>query len=287
MAATEDERWSGAVDAALAGIVDGSGADIAFGARLAADGRSLVMTRFHGARTDALHGLAVHSGTGLGGKALVLDRPVAVEDYVRARSISHEYDRPVAREGLHSILAVPLRGADRVTGVLYAALRQRLPMGDRMLRQAVAAARAAERRMAAGRDGWAGTAWPEGVRDPYTAAPPEVVRGPGAAALPEVRAELGRIIPRVGDADVRRDLEALRDRIAARPSIERGRPVLSVRECEALGLVAAGLSNAQTADRMGLTVGTVKAYLRSVMRKLDCHNRVAAVNAARAFGYPL
>ncbi|GAB2505360.1 LuxR C-terminal-related transcriptional regulator [Nocardiopsis aegyptia] len=276
MAATEDE-WNGAVDSALARIVDESGADIAFGARLAADGRSLVMTRFRGARTAALRDLAVHSGTGLGGKALVLDRPVAVDDYVRARSISHEYDRPVAREGLHSILAVPLRGADRVTGVLYAALRQRLPVGERMLRQAVAVAREAERRMAAGRGGWARTAWPENAG------------GPGAAALPEVRAELGRIIPRVGDADVRRELEALWDRIGARPGAEAGpgRPALSVRECETLGHVAAGLSNAQTADRMGLTVGTVKAYLRSVMRKLDCHNRVAAVNAARALGYPL
>ncbi|MFE3456494.1 LuxR C-terminal-related transcriptional regulator [Nocardiopsis aegyptia] len=276
MAATEDE-WNGAVDSALARIVDESGADIAFGARLAADGRSLVMTRFRGARTTALRDLAVHSGTGLGGKALVLDRPVAVDDYVRARSISHEYDRPVAREGLHSILAVPLRGSDRVTGVLYAALRQRLPVGERMLRQAVAVAREAERRMAAGRGGWVRAAWPENAG------------GPGTAALPEVRAELGRIIPRVGDADVRRELEALWDRIGARPGAEagQGRPALSVRECEALGHVAAGLSNAQTADRMGLTVGTVKAYLRSVMRKLDCHNRVAAVNAARALGYPL
>jgi DNA-binding CsgD family transcriptional regulator len=283
MAATEEERWSGAVDAALDRIVDESGADIAFGARLAADGRGLVMTRFRGARTTALRGLAVHSGTGLGGKALVLDRPVAVDDYVRARSISHEYDGPVAREGLHSILAVPLRGADRVTGVLYAALRRRLPIGERMLRRAVAVAREAEGRLAAGAapTALARTAWPGPSGAPGV--PPVL----GGAALPEVCAELARIIPRVGDADVRRDLEDLRDRIAARPAPDGDRPALSAREREVLGHVAAGLSNAEAAERMGLAVGTVKAYLRSVTRKLDCRNRVAAVNAARSLGYPL
>lgn len=61
-------------------------------------------------------------------------------------------------------------------------------------------------------------------------------------------------------------------------------PALSPREIEALQHVAAGSTNAEIATRLGLTVGTVKAYLHSAMRKLDTRNRARAVIAARAAG---
>jgi hypothetical protein len=48
--------------------------------------------------------------------------------------------------------------------------------------------------------------------------------------------------------------------------------------------VARGGSNLDIAGELGLRPDTVKAYLRSGMRKLDVHNRTAAVHVARARG---
>jgi DNA-binding CsgD family transcriptional regulator len=60
--------------------------------------------------------------------------------------------------------------------------------------------------------------------------------------------------------------------------------VLAPREVEALGHVAVGLTNGEVAAAMGLSTETVRAYLRSAMRRLDVHNRTAAVHAARQLG---
>ena len=107
------------------------------------------------------------------------------------------------------------------------------------------------------------------------------------AWLPDISVELGLIIEQVENPDIRAGLEAIRDRLAAPRPDHAGLSVLSERELQALRYAALGLSNAEIAERMGLVAGTVKAYLRSVMRKLDSHNRMAAVNTARALGYPL
>lgn len=261
--ATSDERWTEAVDHGLAKIVDLSGMDIAFGARVVSNGQRLVIGRVRGARTTTLHDLVVHSGTGLGGKALVLRRPVTVTDYVQARGISHQYDAPVASEGIHSIVAVPLLVAGRVVGVLYAALRRRLAIGERIQRLAMGIAHETEQRLVG----------------PATATGRDV-------PVPDVCVELASITARVDDPAIRAELDAIRERLARRPGLA-GPTLLSDRELEALRAAASGMSNAQIAQRMGLTPGTVKAYLSSVMRKLNCHNRMTAVNVARALGYRL
>jgi len=268
MATTSDEAWAEAVDYALTKMVDASGMDVAFGARVASGGRRLVISRVRGAQTTALQDLVVHRGTGLGGKALVLKQPVTVTDYVRAKGISHHYDHAVTLEGIHSIVAVPLRVSGSVTGVLYAALRQRLGIGERVQRLVASIAREGEQRLAS-------RLWPgsSGKRE--------------NAWLPDISVELGLIIEQVENPDIRAGLEAIRDRLAAPRPDHAGLSVLSERELQALRYAALGLSNAEIAERMGLVAGTVKAYLRSVMRKLDSHNRMAAVNTARALGYPL
>lgn len=273
MVAAPDRAWAEAVDGALARLVEVSGVDVAFGARVMPGGRTLVIDRLRGARTSALQGLVVRSGAGLGGKAMVLGRPVTVSDYLRAREISHQYDAPVSREGLHAILAVPVVSAGKVSGVLYAGLRQRLEMGERMQRLAVGLAADVRRRLA------------------EPAAPPPPPAFPVDARLRDACRDLGAIIDRIDDPLLRADLEAVRHRLAAgagpAPAAPASAVALSRREREALGHAARGLATAEIAEAMGLSPGTVKAYLRSVLRKLGCRNRMEAVNAARGLGYPL
>lgn len=179
MPTTSDQRWPRAIDLALEKVVDVSGLDLAFGAQVRPDGRHLTIARFRGARTTALQDLVVHRGTGLGGKALAFRRPVAVADYVHAKGISHEYDIPVSREGMHSILAVPVLVSGRVTGVIDGALRQRLPIGDRTQQTAMAIARETGQSL--------------------TDNAPPVEQAHGGMTLSEVYAELSSILARTSD----------------------------------------------------------------------------------------
>jgi predicted ATPase/DNA-binding CsgD family transcriptional regulator len=66
----------------------------------------------------------------------------------------------------------------------------------------------------------------------------------------------------------------------ARPSLP-GHPAgLTVREVEVLRLVAAGLTDAQVADRLVLSVRTVHSHVRSIYRKLGVSSRTAATGYA-------
>lgn len=57
---------------------------------------------------------------------------------------------------------------------------------------------------------------------------------------------------------------------------------LSEREHEALGLLAQGLLYKEIAERLGITVGTVKQHIHRIYEKLHVQNRTEAVN--RYFG---
>jgi DNA-binding NarL/FixJ family response regulator len=60
--------------------------------------------------------------------------------------------------------------------------------------------------------------------------------------------------------------------------------VLSPRELEVLGLVGAGLSNAEIAARLYLVEGTVKAYVSAILQRLAVKNRVQAAIVAYEAG---
>ncbi len=86
--------------------------------------------------------------------------------------------------------------------------------------------------------------------------------------------------------------EAPGDGAAAAPASPRPAPgaphpapdALSEREIEVLRLVADGLSNPEVADRLFLSVGTVKRHVHNIFGKLNAANRVEAIARAREMG---
>lgn len=57
-------------------------------------------------------------------------------------------------------------------------------------------------------------------------------------------------------------------------------PGLTARETEVLRLIAMGGSNKQIADRLGISAGTVKVHVNSILDKLDVTDRTGAVTTA-------
>ncbi len=57
---------------------------------------------------------------------------------------------------------------------------------------------------------------------------------------------------------------------------------LTEREIEVLGYMAAGASNQAIADRLVVSLGTVKSHIHHIMNKLDAQNRTEAVSKARS-----
>ncbi|MFI8192643.1 response regulator transcription factor [Streptomyces sp. NPDC085946] len=260
---------------ALGRLRRATGLPVAFGGLVEAGPRQVRITELDGTTTSALRALTVTSGNGLGGKAVALARPCQVTDYSASRRISHEYDGPVAAEGLRSVVAVPVVVGRRVHAVLYGALRTARPLGDRTLDAAVEAAREVARALLVR----------EEARETLAAVRAEA-RGPfGAARDEQVRqahAALRALAPRIADPVVRAELLDACALLTARPAPG---VRLAPREVDVLACVATGATNAAAAARLGVTAETVKGYLRSAMRKLGAATRGEAVVAARRAGW--
>jgi DNA-binding NarL/FixJ family response regulator len=78
--------------------------------------------------------------------------------------------------------------------------------------------------------------------------------------------------------------ERLRPTDTARPAREQVRDTLTRRELEVLEQIAAGLSNAEIAEKLSITVETVKTYVSRILTKLDLRDRVQAVVLAYRVG---
>ncbi|WP_189787963.1 helix-turn-helix transcriptional regulator [Streptomyces capitiformicae] len=262
---------------ALIRLRQSTGLPLAFAGLVESDPGQLRISELQGNRTTSLSGLAVHSGNGLGGKTVALARPCWVTDYSSSRQISHEYDAAVAAEGIRSVLAVPVVVRRRVRGVLYGALRTARPLGDRTVGAALEAARDVEQALV--------------VRDEArsllaaTRAPED--GAPGAwEEVREAHGALRALAPRIEDPGLREELLRVCGRLAGATASGGGggSAVLTPREVDVLACVATGATNAVAAERLGLRPETVKAYLRSAMRKLGAHTRLEAVVAARRAG---
>ncbi|MFD5007509.1 response regulator transcription factor [Streptomyces mutabilis] len=256
-----------------------TGLPVAFGGLVEPGRRHVRISELSGTATAALSALAVTSGNGLGGKAVALSRPCAVTDYSVSRQISHEYDLPVAAEGLRSVLAVPVVVRRRVRGVLYGALRSAQPLGDRTLGAAVAAARDVEQALVLRDEAGEllATARPQPVREPAGSATAwEQVR--------EAHAALRALAPRIADPALRDELLRACGLLAPEAGPGGQEVRLTPREVDVLACVAAGATNAAAAERLGVGPETVKGYLRSAMRKLGARTRGEAVVAARRAG---
>ncbi|WSW90503.1 LuxR C-terminal-related transcriptional regulator [Streptomyces sp. NBC_00989] len=264
------------IQSALARLRRGTGLPVAFGGLVESGRQQMRISELSGTLTPSLRALAVTSGNGLGGKAVALARPCAVLDYSASRQISHEYDAPVAAEGLRAILAVPVVVRRRVRGVLYGALRTAQPLGDRMLSAAMEAARDVEQALVVR----------EEVRELLSAARPAPAPDPAASAVweqvREAHTALRALAPRIPDPALRAELLDACGLLTAEAAT--GEVELAPRELDVLACVAAGATNAVAAERLGLRPETVKGYLRSAMRRLGAHTRGEAVVAARRAG---
>jgi DNA-binding CsgD family transcriptional regulator len=252
--------------------------DMAFGGRVLPESRRLEITELCGARTRSLANLVVRPGAGLGGKSLLLGRPVSVTSYQSAQGITHVYDHAVSQENLETVVALPIVVDNVPRMVLYLANRAQVGLGDRWFDSFAPLVRRLERDIA--------------VDDEVRRRLREVTDSrPGPECLTrsdlrELSDELAAVAAEVDDAALRARIDLLRTRLTLSPAPIPGRPgvVLAPREVDVLTQVALGRGDREAAEQLGLLPNTVKSYLKTAMRKLDANNRVQAITAAREAG---
>jgi LuxR family transcriptional regulator, regulator of acetate metabolism len=280
---SDDDRQ---VRRAITALRDSTGVDLAFGG-VVVRGRHAQLTEFTGNATGALFGLTLGFGMGLGGKAVALHRPIAVNDYANSKRISHHYDLMVAAEGIHAVIAAPVVVNRTVRAVMYGAVRQSVGLGDRTVDAVMQAARGLEQTLAV-RDEV--TRRLDALHGPAEAADsPEGPMSPRWEAIRDAYAELRILAQQVTDTDLHDRVAAVCDKLAgarapAAAPASPGLGALSARELDVLSCVALGRTNSDVADELGLRAETVKSYLRSAMRRLGCHSRMETVVTARRLG---
>lgn len=271
-------RDADALRAEIRALADRTGVPMVFGGEVHED--VLVLTEFVGAVTNGLRGLPVRRASGLGGRVVDMRRQITVTDYYSSDHITHHYDRPVAGEGIRSVIAVPVVVGDRSRAVLYAATRGDAPLGDRTAELMVRSSGRLAHEIA--------------VRDEVDrrlrllefAAPTAATAPAATEELRTLYAELSDLSHDVGDDGLRARLYSVCERMARALHEEPApqAPRLSRRELDVLGQISLGCTNQEAAQRLSLGPETVKSYLRNAMVKLDARTRYEAVVVARRFG---
>lgn len=109
------------------------GLDAGFAAERRDDLDALVVSAHSGMRTDTFSELTIPSGMGLAGRVAVLRHPIAVTDYLREPTITHDFDPQWQEEGLRSAVAVPVTRGHWFFGVLCGASRQAGEIDERTI----------------------------------------------------------------------------------------------------------------------------------------------------------
>lgn len=288
MPATADEATTRLLRTALERFSAATRFPVVFGGLAHED--AVVVSALRGNRGDALRGLEVQAGRGLGGRALVEGRPRITPDYGSAKTITHDYDRAVLGEGISTLMAMPVIVDGEVRGLLWGGVHADIGIGDVQVGRAAGAADWLAEQLAIRTPGTGGGAPGAGtVVAPGAAAtaPVTTIASRPLEALRETYAELRSIGSAVDDPALRARIEAVERRLAALASGQPEEHVehsLSPRELDVLGHVAVGRANADIAARLGLRESTVKSYLVTAMGKLAASTRHEAVSAARRIG---
>lgn len=240
------------------------------------------VTSIVGNRTHSLDGLRVRPERGLGGRAMMEQRPRMTSDYGSSQQITHDYDGFVLGEGIRTLLALPIVVSGRPRGVLYAGAWDETPVGGVTTAPAMQVAQSVADELRI-RD--------EVDRRLRAAQGPDAVAPSQREELRESFAELRSIAASIDDADLRARIAGVESRLVALagdalPTTTGPVPTihLSRRETDVLACAALGATNAEIATQLGLRESTVKAYLGSAMSKLDASTRHAAVARARRAG---
>ncbi|QCB29131.1 acetate metabolism transcriptional regulator RamA [Corynebacterium endometrii] len=265
-----------AVRAALSSLKTATGIPVTMYATLLSDNR-LQITQWIGLRTPALQNLVIDAGVGVGGRVIATRRAVGVSDYARANTISHENDRVIQDEGLHSIVAVPVIVQREIRGVLYVGVHSPVRLGDKVIEEVTMTARSLEQDLAVNSALRRADGGKAGARGGHA------MNGAEWEQVRSTHSKLRMLANRVEDEDLRKELESLCDQMVSPVRVKQSTK-LSARELDVLSCVALGHTNVEAAEEMGIGAETVKSYLRSVMRKLGAHTRYEAVNAARRIG---
>lgn len=287
-ATATDQPFDGARLARVLGEFRATGAmDVAFGGPVRRDGSGLQITGTCGTHTRSLANLRVTSGNGLGGKSILMARPVSVVDYVAAQGITHTYDAAVREEHLATVVALPVLVERRARMVVYVANRGRVELGDRWYDAYAPLVRRVERDVMV----------EDEVRRRVASleeAAPQPRRGDSTLSrtdLREISDEISDVAALITDEGLRRRLEQVSARMGSLPrppaaSGPVGTPAvkLAAREIDVLEQVAMGCSNREAAEALGIVESTVKSYLKHAMRKLHATNRVQAIRRAREAG---
>jgi LuxR family transcriptional regulator, regulator of acetate metabolism len=110
-------------------LPDEVGIDVAFIGELDHSG-NIVLGHAVRTRTDAVEGLVVPPGIGLGGRVMRTGRPEWVANYPVGAGLVRPFSADADREGIKGMVAVPLVHAGRWLGVLYGADRAEASYGD-------------------------------------------------------------------------------------------------------------------------------------------------------------
>jgi DNA-binding CsgD family transcriptional regulator len=276
-----DATWRSTLES----LRNAAGLPIAFGGPVSKG--AILLAHVSGNRSEAMRGLAIEHGAGLGGRAYQHAVPCAVDDYSRSAEISHHYDLAVQAERMRAVVAVPITVRGHVRGVIYGATRDHVGCGDRM-RYAVAEA---GRRLALE------VAVEDEIERRLADRAQEDQRAQRIAVekLRRLHVDLTDLLHSVRDSDISSRVESMLETLqsvsshggeieGAAGGVQPRVPQLSSRERHVLTYVAAGLTYSEVADRLGLKAQTVKSYMRDLLHEFDAHSRHEAVVRARRLG---